>query len=67
MITSYCGTPINMAPEVLEKRLYNYKADIWSLGVLLFEVAVGSSPFTASNKKELKNNIKNGLYRIPKE
>jgi serine/threonine protein kinase len=54
-----------MAPEVLEKSLYNYKADIWSLGVLLFEMITNEPPFTASNKKELKANIKKGLYKIP--
>jgi serine/threonine protein kinase len=30
-----------MAPEVLEKKLYSNKADVWSLGVILFELATG--------------------------
>lgn len=47
MMNSYCGTPINMAPEVLEKRTYNYKADIWSFGVILFELFTGNPPFNA--------------------
>jgi serine/threonine protein kinase len=34
----YCGTPLNMAPEVLNKRPYDFRADIWSLGVMLFEL-----------------------------
>lgn len=66
MIQSYCGTPINMAPEVLEKRLYNYKADLLSLGVVLFELITGEPPFNADNKKELKLNIKKGVYKLPK-
>ena len=41
MISSHCGTPLNMAPEVLDKRIYDYKADIWSLGTLIFEMFVG--------------------------
>lgn len=52
---TYCGTPINMAPEVLNRGVYNYKADIWSLGTILFELLTGKSPFKeATNKDELK-------------
>ena len=43
--STYCGTPINMAPEVLNRGLYNYKADIWSLGTILYELLTGQSPF----------------------
>lgn len=66
MIESYCGTPLNMAPEILEKKQYNYKADIWSLGVILFELITGDPPFQASSKSELKANIKMGDFKIPK-
>lgn len=43
-----------MAPEILEKRSYNYKADIWSLGVIIFELLTGHTPFMAKDKNELK-------------
>jgi len=43
-----------MAPEVLEKRLYNFKADIWSLGVMIFELITSEPPFNATTKNELK-------------
>lgn len=42
---TYCGTPINMAPEMLNKGTYNYKADVWSIGTMLFELLTGFSPF----------------------
>lgn len=42
---TYCGTPINMAPEVLNRGVYNYKADVWSLGTILYELLTGISPF----------------------
>jgi serine/threonine protein kinase len=67
MIESYCGTPLNMAPEILEKKIYNNKVDIWSLGVILFELVTGSPPFKAQTKSELKINIKAGDFKVPKE
>ena len=52
---TYCGTPINMAPEIINRSSYNYKADIWSLGTVLYELIVGESPFKHSKtKSELK-------------
>ena len=64
-IKTMCGTPIVMAPEVITGCLYNYKADIWSLGTLLFHILTGSYPFKGRNIDELKVNLKNGSYKIP--
>jgi len=49
---TYCGTPINMAPEVLNKTFYNFKADVWSLGTLIFEMITGFSPFKDARTKD---------------
>lgn len=45
-----CGTPGYVAPEVLTGQGYNYKADIWSIGILICEMIGGFTPF--SNKDE---------------
>ena len=39
------GTPLYMAPEILNKRKYNNKTDIWSLGVVLYQMIFGTYPF----------------------
>ncbi len=65
--TTYCGTPINMAPEVLNRGMYNYKADVWSLGTIIYEMITGYSPFKeASNKDQLKKRQKSSVV-VPKE
>ena len=43
------GSPIYMAPQILEKRDYSAKCDIWSLGVIYYELLHGSVPWTARN------------------
>ena len=62
-----CGTPLLMAPEVLNGKKYNHKADVWSLGIVFFELLTGFMPFTGKNKEELKKNLDNGEYKFPKK
>jgi serine/threonine protein kinase len=41
------GSPLYMAPEVLLKNHYSYKSDIWSLGIIYYEILFGSRPWSA--------------------
>ena len=52
---SPCGTLLYMAPEVISCSPYYSKADIWSLGIVLYIMICGQAPFDA---KDLKNRIK---------
>jgi serine/threonine protein kinase len=52
------GTPLYMAPEVLAENGYDYKADIWSLGLVVYKLLYGSYPYKVANLKELKDRQK---------
>ena len=54
------------APEILESREYDAKADIWSVGCVFYEMLVGTSPFKGTNEVDLLNNIKTKELSIPK-
>ena len=56
------GTPLYMAPEIFNSSSYNFKIDIWSLGVLSYEMLCGSPPYKCYNLEELKR-----LQRKPVE
>lgn len=61
-----CGTPLLMAPEVLNGNHYNHKADVWSLGCLYYELIYGFMPFTGYSHQNLRDNLKKGAYALPK-
>ncbi|KAI9796046.1 MAG: Serine/threonine-protein kinase [Piccolia ochrophora] len=59
-----CGSPLYMAPEILRYEKYDAKADLWSVGTVLYEMMVGRPPFRASNHVELLRKIERGDDRI---
>lgn len=52
-----CGSPLYMAPEILRYEKYDAKADLWSVGAVLYEMMTGKPPFRASNHVELLRKI----------
>ncbi|EGW33203.1 uncharacterized protein SPAPADRAFT_150965 [Spathaspora passalidarum NRRL Y-27907] len=65
---TFCGTTEYLAPEVLlDESGYTKMVDFWSLGVLIFEMCCGWSPFYADNVQQMYKNIAFGKVRFPKE
>ncbi|KAG2783450.1 hypothetical protein PC116_g13575 [Phytophthora cactorum] len=57
MATTVIGTPLYMAPEVLDGKDYSFSSDVWALGCVLYELCTGKPPFTANNTAQLMNKI----------
>ena len=62
MLQSFYGTPLYASPELCENKPYNEKTDIWSLGVVLYEMATLYPPFNSKNLVGLALKIKEGTY-----
>lgn len=64
-----CGSPLYMAPEILRYERYDAKADLWSVGTVLYEMVTGRPPFRASNHVELLRKIENAddNIKFPRE
>lgn len=64
-ITGTYGTRLFMSPEILKKEEYNHLTDIWSAGILFYEMLTGFVPFVAHSKQEILEAMKKGYIRIP--
>ena len=60
---SVIGTPYYYSPEISLGVPYSYKSDVWSIGVLLYEMTTFKMPFDASSISELAKKIKNRDFK----
>ena len=64
--TTVCGTPIYLAPEMVNKTGHDEKVDIWCIGILLFELMTGVQPWSGTDLQTVKYNINRLKLNWPK-
>ncbi|XP_057688879.1 serine/threonine-protein kinase ULK1a isoform X1 [Corythoichthys intestinalis] len=70
MAATLCGSPMYMAPEVIMSHNYDAKADLWSIGTIIYQCLTGKAPFHANTPQELRlfyECNRTLVPRIPKE
>lgn len=65
VLTSIKGTPLYMAPELIEELPYDHNVDLWSLGCIIYELLVGSTPFYTNSIIHLIRLIKEKQIQWP--
>ncbi|KAI8117263.1 hypothetical protein FF38_03442 [Lucilia cuprina] len=66
MAATLCGSPMYMAPEVIMSLQYDAKADLWSLGTIVYQCLTGKAPFYAQTPNELKFYYEQNANLAPK-
>ena len=62
---SFCGSIAYLAPEMIKKQGHGKSVDWYLLGVLLYEMIVGITPYFSNNKEQIFFNIENSELSIP--
>lgn len=51
-----------MAPEMIQNEPYDYKVDVWALGILLFEMIEGAAPFKGASQEQVIAEMRKNLF-----
>jgi len=66
LVETLCGSPLYMSPEIIKYKKYSHKADLWSIGVIFYELLTGRPPYNAKTHYELQKKIENNPIYLPK-
>ena len=62
---TFCGTLDYLSPEMVNKQPYDESIDVWCLGVLMYELLVGTPPFETKDPKDTYKKIANVDFEFP--
>ncbi|CAK71363.1 unnamed protein product (macronuclear) [Paramecium tetraurelia] len=65
IMNSLVGTPLYMSPQILKRGKYSSKCDIWSLGLIMYEMLYGMTPWHSQNLVELMNKLDSKPLSFP--
>ena len=57
-----CGSPLYMAPEIMNNDVYNDQSDLWSVGLILYEMLYGVHPYESCKSLDELRNVVNILF-----
>jgi serine/threonine protein kinase len=65
LVDTLCGSPMYMAPEIMKNKNYTIKSDLWSVGIIMFEMLTGNPPFKVKTVYNLIKSIDQNQIMLP--
>ena len=66
LVDTLCGSPLYMAPEIMKNKNYTIKSDLWSVGIILYEMLTGYPPYKVKTIYNLIKSIDQNQIKLPK-